>query len=246
MASTAGCFPRRCLLPDDSCQVAIIDHSLGNLYSVKHACSAVGLRAEITSDRKRIMGARAIILPGVGAFGDAMRTLERLDLVSALKDFAASGRPLFGICLGMQLLMTESQEFGAHRGLDLIQGDVVRFDNPREGDRVLKIPQIGWNGIWPPKLDGGAERSWSDSLLSGVPAGDRMYFVHSYVVRPTDEAVQLSTTNYGGITFCSALQSSNVVACQFHPERSGHEGLKVYRNLAALLHAKESHDGVVA
>ena len=128
-------------------EVAIVDYGLGNLYSVKHACMHVGLRARITCDPSEILAADATIVPGVGAFGDAMATLRRLDLVSALRDFVATNRPFVGICLGLQLLMSESEEFGCHKGLGIIDGMVVRFHESRLGGRQLKVPHISWNGI---------------------------------------------------------------------------------------------------
>lgn len=216
-------------MPDQPLQVAIVDHSLGNLYSVKHACAHVGLQAEITSSKTAIANARAVILPGVGAYGDAMATLRRLDLISVLRDIAASDKPLIGICLGIQLLMTESYEFGRHQGLGIIDGPVIRFDHPIEHERALKVPQIGWNRI------AGTGRSWADTLIAGVAEREYMYFVHSFIAQPQDPGVMLSTSCYGNIEFCSSLQRGNVFACQFHPERSGAQGLKVYRNLARLI-----------
>lgn len=209
---------------------AIVDYRLGNLYSVRLACEHVGMTAEITDDRERILAADAVILPGVGAFGDAMDTLRRLDLVAVLRDVAASETPLVGICLGLQLLMEESEEFGIHKGLGIVPGNVVRLDNPTEDGRSLKVPHVGWNRILPPK---GVD--WSSSLLAGTAPGERFYFVHSYVVRPSDPSVVLSATTYGHIEFCSSLRYQNLFASQFHPERSGEPGLAVYRNLAARL-----------
>ena len=218
-------------MPDQPLQVAIVDYGLGNLYSVKHACAHVGLQAEITSSKAAIEQAQAVILPGVGAFGDAMATLRELDLVNVLRDVAASGKPLIGICLGIQLLMTESHEFGRHQGLGIIDGPVVRFDHPIERERALKVPQIGWNHIV------STGQAWTGTLLEGVADRANMYFVHSYIVQPQDHSVVLATSCYGNIEFCSSLQRGNVFACQFHPERSGFEGLIVYRNLARLVRA---------
>lgn len=215
-------------------RVVIVDYGLGNLYSVKHACEHVAVRASVTSDRREILAADAVLLPGVGAFGDAMATLQRLDLVGVLTDFAASGRPLVGICLGMQLLLEGSSEFGDVEGLGLIPGRVEQIDRPCEGGRMLKVPQIGWNGVYRPATSTGAD-PWSGTLLDGVADGEPMYFVHSYVVRPADASVELAHTTYGGVRFCSALRRGNVTACQFHPERSGVEGLTIYRNFARLL-----------
>lgn len=210
--------------------VAIVDHGLGNLYSVKHACEYVGLRAIITPDKREVLAADAVILPGVGAFGDAMATLHRLDLVTVLQDITASPKPLMGVCLGVQLLMTESREFGRHKGLGVFEGEVVRFNHPKESERELKVPQIGWNHVCRTGDD-----AWRGTLLDGVRDREYMYFVHSYVVRPQDSSLILATTCYGQMEFCSSLGRGNVFACQFHPERSGAPGLSVYRNLAAMI-----------
>lgn len=212
-------------------QVAIVDFGLGNLFSVRQACATVGLQAEITSARRTILDADAVILPGVGAFGDAMAALHRLDMVNVLRDVAASDKPLIGICLGMQLMMRESLEFGHHDGLGIIPGTVVRFDHPRQGSRELKVPQIGWNRVWHPD----PAVDWDGTLLTGIPDGEFMYFVHSYVVQPEDSSVVLSASHYGQVKFCSSLRKGNIFACQFHPERSGYWGVKMYQNLAALL-----------
>jgi len=223
-----------------SSRVAIVDHGLGNLYSVKHACAQVGLPAVITSSKQEILNADAVILPGVGAFKDAMDTLHQLDLVGVLRDIAASGRPLVGICLGVQLLMTESYEFGRHKGLGIIEGPVVRFNQPMEGSRRLKVPQIGWNRVCktaPGKQ--AAKDVWANTLLASLADGEYMYFVHSFVVQPQDASVILSVSRYGHIEFCSSLRYQNIFACQFHPERSGIEGLKIYRNLAQYLQRAE-------
>lgn len=219
--------------------VAIVDYGMGNLFSVGQACCHVGLDAIITSSREEILSADAVILPGIGAFGDAMTTLNRLDLVGVLRDVAASGTPLIGICLGLQLLMTESFEFGRHQGLGMIPGQVVRFDNPTEGNRKLKVPQVGWNRVHQVGFAGnGHVSAWANSPLSGIADGEFMYFVHSYIVQPEDPAVTLSTSSYGQIQFCSSARIKNIFACQFHPERSGTEGLKIYRNLAAWIESE--------
>lgn len=224
--------------------VAIVDHGLGNLFSVASACAQVGLQASITNGKAEILAADAVILPGVGAFGDAMATLRRLDLISLLRDVAQSQTPLMGICLGIQLLMTESEEFGQHQGLGVFEGSVVRLDSPYEEGRRLKIPHVGWTGIRRPILEPreGADRdSWADTLLGGLPDGVCAYFVHSYVIKPVKRDLVLSTTSYGSSEFCSSISQGNVFACQFHPERSGPVGLKVYRNLAARIQARIQH-----
>lgn len=213
-------------------KVAIVDYGMGNLFSVKHACAHAGLFAIITDSGQEVLDSDAVILPGVGAFGNAMETLQKLDMVSALQEVAASGKPLLGICLGMQILMTESFEFGKHAGLGIIPGSVVRLDKPRGPNGVLKVPHVCWNQMWRTK---NGHDSWGDSLLEGLPDGMFMYFVHSFYVQPESEEVTIATTRYGHIEFCSAIQYGNIFACQGHPERSGQDGLKIYNNLAKKL-----------
>jgi imidazole glycerol-phosphate synthase subunit HisH len=219
-------------------QIAIVDYGLGNLFSVDQACRAIGLSASITSNRSVIQDADAVILPGVGAFGDAMDTLRRLDLVGVLRDVAATGRPMIGICLGVQLLMSVSYEFGRHEGLGLIPGEVVPLQRPYERRRHLKVPHVGWNRIT--SHHGAAATRWSGTPLQGVRDGEFMYFVHSYVVVPQDLSVVLSTTGYGDIEFCSSVRLNNIFACQFHPERSGRAGLEVYAGLRRSLETNDT------
>ena len=218
-------------------KVAIVDYGLGNLFSVKHACGHAGLDAAITSDRDDIFSSRAVILPGVGAFRDAMEALVRQDLVAVLKDVARSGTPLIGICLGMQLLMSESQEFGSSPGLGIVDGDVVRLEDSEIQGRRLKVPHIGWSRIEERRHNGNSNAAdrWRASLIEEVPEGSFMYFVHSYYARPVDPEVILSTTRYGPIDFCSSFRKERVFGCQFHPERSGPLGLRVYHQLYKLL-----------
>jgi len=212
-------------------EVIIIDYGMGNLFSVKLACEKVGLEAIISHDKAEISKATALILPGVGAFGDAMEALKELDLVGVIKKFIDSGKPFLGICLGMQLLMTESEEFGNHKGLDIIKGKVIKI--PSSAD---KVPQVGWNKI----LKGKNKKDWNATLLDGLSEGDYMYFVHSFYVLPADTNVILSETNYAGLNYCSSLRTKNIFACQFHPEKSGEKGLLIYENLANLICQKKS------
>jgi glutamine amidotransferase len=210
--------------------IAVVDYGMGNLFSVKRACEHVGLRAEITPDPEVVAAADAVILPGVGAFGDAMIALDDLELSDSIRATAVAGTPILGICLGLQLLMERSCEFGTFEGLGLIPGDVVAFDHPREGERVLKVPQVGWNRVWRAR-----EGAWDDTLLSETPDGIHQYFVHSYYVRPSDERSIAARTRYGDVEFCSAAKSGNVFACQFHPERSGPQGIRMYERFAAMV-----------
>lgn len=216
---------------DDAVAVAIVDYGVGNLFSIGQACSHAGMRSRVTARASEILAADCVILPGMGAFSDAMAALDRLDLVEPLRDYAASGRLLVGICLGMQLVMTESYEFGRHRGLGLIEGPVVRFVEPRaqSGGR-LKVPQVGWNRITVVPGTYG----WSTSPLAGVRDGAFMYFIHSFYPEPQNPEVVLAITDYGNVRFCSSLMHRNIFATQFHPERSGPEGVKIYGTIAAI------------
>ncbi|MBI4196515.1 MAG: imidazole glycerol phosphate synthase subunit HisH [Deltaproteobacteria bacterium] len=202
------------------------------MFSVKHACERVGLEATITSSIPEIIQADAVILPGVGAFGDAMEQLKALDLISPLKDLVGSSKPFIGICLGYQLLLSESEEFGSHKGLGIVKGAVKRFDQPREGDHILSVPHVGWNQIWKDTTT-----SWEGSPLRGTTPGDYVYFCHSYYVQPEDQSVALTRTHYGHYDFISSLRCQNVFGFQFHPEKSGPVGLEMYQNIAKLIGA---------
>jgi glutamine amidotransferase len=229
--------------------IAVVDCALGNLQSILNAFAQVGVEAFVTSDPGRIEAAHAVVLPGVGAFGDAMRTLGEHDLVDVLRGVAGSGKPLIGICLGMQLLLSESEEFGRHEGLGIVPGRVRRFPAPhrsRDGlfDAGQKVPQVGWNRISPPPSTT-ADIHWKDSPLEGVEPDTYMYFMHSYFTDPEEPGVALCKTRYAGVEYCSSLRAGNVVAFQFHPERSAEQGLVIYRNLVKMVqrHCSNSNSG---
>jgi len=206
--------------------IAIIDYDMGNLRSVQKAFEAVGHRAVITRQRHAIAEASHVVLPGVGAFGDCMRNLESYDLIDPIRKSIDSGKPFLGICLGLQLLFTESTEFGSHKGLNILPGKVVRFQSKEteEGSTPLKIPHMGWNAIRMKK---------SSRLLEGVDDNAYMYFVHSYYVAPEQQDVVCTATEYGG-SFVSSIERNNVFGCQFHPEKSQTGGLKMLRNFGDL------------
>ena len=215
-------------------QVAIVDYEMGNLFSVMRACQHVGLKPVITDDSLVIMNSDAVILPGVGAFGNAMDNLKKRELITPLYKFIETGKPFMGICLGMQLLFSESEEFGSHKGLDIIRGAVIKFPTVNCNGEKLKVPHIGWNKIYrPPFLK---EDCWDQSLLKGINNGEFMYFVHSFLVVPADAETVLSFTNYENIEYCSGILWRNVCAFQFHPERSGKNGLSIYNNLKAMIY----------
>lgn len=202
-------------------KIAIIDYQLSNLFSVKHAFDYLKVNSEITSDTSAIAKSDVAILPGVGAFGDAMKNLQDLGLVEQIRDFILSNRPFMGVCLGMQLLFSESEEFGIHKGLDIIKGKVKRFSSQK---KIIKIPQIGWNQI----LKNG--KNWDNSPLKEIRDKEFMYFIHSYYVVAEDSSVVLSETVYEDFKYCSSLLKDNVFATQFHPEKSGQEGIKIYKD----------------
>ncbi|HLK28175.1 MAG TPA: imidazole glycerol phosphate synthase subunit HisH [Puia sp.] len=206
-------------------KVAIIDYQLGNLFSVKQACSYLGYDAFITTEKKELLGADFAILPGVGAFADAMSNLDKMDLITPMKDFIESGKPFMGVCLGLQLLFTESEEFGSSKGLNFIEGQVKKFPAKNSEGKTLKVPQIEWNQIYEPEF-----QSWNQTPLKSCKNGDYMYFVHSYYVSPQSQNEILSKTTYGGLTYCSSIHKKNIFACQFHPEKSGRYGVEIYRN----------------
>ncbi|SMP56915.1 imidazole glycerol phosphate synthase subunit HisH [Anoxynatronum buryatiense] len=217
----------------ENTRVAIIDNDMGNMFSVKNALEKVGLAVEITKDRGHIMKADALVLPGVGAFGSAMKHLNEHGLVETIKAFVETGKPFIGICLGLQLLFEESEEFGNSPGLALIKGRVVRFPQ-HVNQEEIKVPQIAWNKI----MKGNME--WERTVLKNITAGEYMYFVHSYYVVPNDEKVILTKTSYEGIEYCSAIQQNNIVAFQFHPEKSGLKGLEIYENIKEwIIRSKE-------
>jgi glutamine amidotransferase len=208
-------------------KVAIIDYKLGNLFSVKHACDYIGLDSSVTSDASVVAEADAIILPGVGAFREGMNNLDDLKLSDVIKMRVNAGTPLFGICLGLQMLFTESEEFGSTKGLDIIKGKIIKFPEVYNSTR-LKIPQIGWNRVIQQ-----SESKWNESSLTELNDGTYMYFVHSYYAKPENSKDILTMTNYGGFEYCSSVfNDQNVFATQFHPEKSGQSGITIYKQWA--------------
>lgn len=197
----------------------IIDYGMGNLRSVEKALAAVGAQSQVSGDPEVVRGAERLILPGVGAFGDAMVNLRAAGLDRAIVDAVGAGKPLLGLCLGLQLLFSESEEFGSHRGLNLIPGKVLRFQF-----KHLHVPHVGWNQV---------EEIRPDPLLKGIGEGSYFYFVHSYFVSPEDDADVLCRTDYGG-RFCSVARRRNVWGAQFHPEKSQAAGRKLLRNFFSI------------
>ena len=200
--------------------ITIVDYQMGNLRSVQKGIERIGGEATITCDPAEIANAEKLILPGVGAFGDAMAEIRRRDLAAPIRDFIDSGRPFLGICLGLQLLFERGFEHGEHEGLGVLEGDVVRFDLPES----FKVPHMGWNTV--------TKRSQAP-ILADMADGTYFYFVHSYHVRPTDPAVIALACDYGG-EFCAMVWHNNVYATQFHPEKSQSDGLNLLRSFHNL------------
>jgi glutamine amidotransferase len=203
-------------------QVIIIDFGVGNLLSVQRAIEHLGAEGVCTSNVELIRNAERVILPGVGAFANAMHSLESLGLIQVIWEITARGIPLLGICLGMQLLLDESEEFGLTKGLGLIPGRVTAIPNRSSDSKALKIPHIGWNEIVPSE-----GCSWKDTLLEDINPGDAMYFVHSFMAIPDSPSMRLANCTYGGHLIPAMISSENVMGCQFHPEKSGKIGLSI-------------------
>jgi glutamine amidotransferase len=197
-------------------RIVIIDYGMGNLRNVQRGFERIGLEAKVTRNKKEIQGASAIVLPGVGAFKDCMINLEKYGLINPLLSAMKKGKPYLGICLGLQILFSESEEFGSHKGLNLIKGRVVKF-NP---DPEHKVPHMGWNTV---------EIEREVPMLQGVVSGDFFYFVHSYYVIP-EETQWISTFTTYGKRFVSSIWKDNLFATQFHPEKSQQKGLRILEN----------------
>ena len=207
--------------------IAVIDYGMGNLRSVQKALEAVGAQAQVTSDPKTILQARSVVLPGVGAFKDCMQNLERLGLTDVVRQSIQSGKPFLGICLGLQLLFNQSEEFGQVAGLGILPGKVVGFPpghKDAKNNIALKIPHMGWNTVRVEK---------PHPLLDPIEKDAYFYFVHSYYVVPEDPGIIATVTDYGG-PFVSGIQHENIFAFQFHPEKSQKNGLALLKRFADL------------
>ena len=198
--------------------IAVIDYEMGNLKSIYKCLKYLNVDSSITSDPNMILNADGVILPGVGAFGDAIKHLKEKNLLNIIRQVANEGKPLLGICLGLQLLFATSSEMGNFKGLNLIKGEVILF----EVGKVTKVPHIGWNNVDIQNLD--------HFLVQGIPNNSYFYFVHSFYSVPENEENILGLTKYGDIEFCSIASKDNVIATQFHPEKSSEYGIKIYQN----------------
>lgn len=206
--------------------INIIDYEMGNLRSVANAFDRLGFAARISADPGDIATADKVVLPGVGAFRDCIDNLRRGDFVPPLLEHIARGKPLLGICVGMQMLFDESEEFGLHQGLGLIPGRVVRFPSAMvEGGERLKVPHMGWNTLRVQR---------PSPLLRGIAEGSYVYFVHSYYCAAENQEDIAASCRYGDIDFCASVWRDNIMATQFHPEKSQDLGLQIFRNFGDL------------
>lgn len=209
-------------------KVAIVDYGVGNLFNVQRALESIGANAAISSDSAEILGAERLVVPGVGAFAEGMKGLQERGLAGPIREFAASGRPILGICLGAQLMLTHSEEHGTHAGLDLVKGLVVALRQPVSGGEQYKIPQIGWNSLRLPDYASGS--LWDNTILRGLTGEPSVYFLHTYITTLHDPRASIAVTEYGHDRFCSVFQSKNISGIQPHPERSGQVGLQILKN----------------
>jgi glutamine amidotransferase len=202
-------------------KIVIIDYGMGNLRNVERGFEKIGFEAKVTRNKREIQRASAIVLPGVGAFKDCMMNLEKYGLVELILQSIEKGKPYLGICLGLQILFSESEEFGSHKGLDLIRGRVVKF----KPDPEHKVPHMGWNTV---------EIEREAPMLQGIVSGDFFYFVHSYYVLPEETEWIATLTNYGRL-FVSSIWKENLFATQFHPEKSQDKGLRILENFVRYI-----------
>lgn len=202
--------------------VVIIDYGVGNLHSSRRAFRHVGVDAVISEDPEVVNKADAIVLPGVGSFEAGMRGLALRGLIPAVREAASKRKPVLGICLGAQLLLEKGFEFGEHDGLGIIKGKAIRFP---EKDMHEKVPHIGWNKV----LEGEGSK-WKGTIFESLTPSFEAYFVHSYILLPSNQRESVGVTDYGGYRFSSAIKSDTIYGCQFHPEKSGTVGLEIIRN----------------
>jgi glutamine amidotransferase len=209
-------------------KITIIDYGCGNILNLARAINFLGYEIEMTHDEKKIFNSSHVILPGVGAFGNAIKQLEKYNLRSIILEYAKSNKPLLGICLGMQLLFSVSYEFGVHKGLGLIEGEVVKISNKQKDQ--IKIPHVGWNEIYPNKN----KKVWTNKILKNVPLGEHFYFVHSFVALTKNSNPTIAISNYSGISIPAVVSVGNVFGCQFHPEKSSDNGLAMLKNFCEI------------
>jgi imidazole glycerol-phosphate synthase subunit HisH len=209
-------------------KVVVVDYGIGNLLSVTRALTKIEADAALSNSPDEVANADRLILPGVGAFGDGMAGLAAAGLTDAVKRYAERDRPFLGICLGMQMMLNASMEFGSHAGLGLIAGTVVPVPTTASNDKPHKIPHIGWNRLNP------ANGGWSGTILEGLSDDRDTYFVHSFMADPTDPAHRLADCDYNGRRVSAVIRRDHLYGCQFHPEKSGPVGLRILQSFIAL------------
>ena len=209
--------------------IAVIDYNMSNMFSIKNALDYLGYNSQITSNSKVILEADGAVLPGVGSFPEAMQHLHDLKLVDVVKEFISGGKPFMGICLGLQLLFSKSEEFDECEGLNIIDGKVESFSKYLP---TVPIPHVGWNTVVNHKSKNNNISSPSSKIR--IYDNEYFYFVHSYFVKPDNEEHVFTLTRYGDHEFCSSIVLDNIFACQFHPEKSGQRGLKILEYFFSL------------
>jgi glutamine amidotransferase len=210
--------------------VTIVDYGVGNLFSVRKALEKCGANVVLSADPDVLLKSDRLVLPGVGAFGGAISELKRLGLIETIHNFAASRKPLLGICLGMQFLFDESEEFGLHAGLGLIPGRVIPIPRTSSNGDKLKIPHIGWVSLNPSI----SKNSWEGTVLSNIKPDDCVYFVHSFMAEPKNLSDELANCLYGGHSIAAVVKYKNIIGCQFHPEKSGKVGLSILQAFCGM------------
>ena len=209
-------------------KITIIDYGCANILNLARAIKFIGYEVDITHDKNKIINSSYVILPGVGAFGNAMKQIEKYNLHNTILEYAKSNKPLLGICLGMQILLTVSYEFGAHKGLGLIEGKVIKISN--EKNKEIKIPHMGWNEIYP----NNNKKEWENKILKNSSIGKSFYFVHSFVCITKNYDSTVAVCNYSDISIPAVVATGNVFGCQFHPEKSADNGLAVLKNFCEI------------
>jgi len=211
-------------------KIVIIDYDIGNVRSMTNAFKKVGVEPILSNDKDKIMSADGLVLPGVGAFSHGMENLKKYNLTEIIKNYTKTNKPLMGVCLGMQLLLDESEEFSHTKGLGLVSGKVIKL--PIMNNNFKKLPHVSWNEINKKNIN------WNNTILNGLESNSDMYFVHSFIANVENQDEILSVTEYSDYKFCSSIKKGNIYGCQFHPEKSAAKGLKIIDNFINI--CKES------